>query len=102
MDRRLELSKKLKQIIGNDNVYFQPPASVKINYPCIIYEISKGSTKYANDRVYNHIQSYELKFIFKNAKESIIRTVIENLMLSSFDRSYIADGLYHYVFKVYY
>ena len=102
MDRRLELSDKLRKIIGNDNVYFQPPASVKINYPCIIYNERRGSTTYANDSVYNYVKSYELMFIFKKVNESIVKKVLESLTLCSFDRVYIADNLYHYVFITHY
>ena len=102
MDRRLELSDKLRSIIGNDNVYFQPPSSTIIQYPCVIYNERRGSTTYANDSVYNYVKSYEIKFIFKKLNESIVKNVLKSLTLCSFDRVYIADNLYHYVFIVHY
>ena len=35
---RLELQSVLEQTLGSRNVYFQPPASVKMKYPAIVYE----------------------------------------------------------------
>ena len=67
MSRREELSKKLHDIIGNDNVYFQPPASVRIKYPCCIYELGRGATTRANNSIYNYVNSYQLTNQFCNA-----------------------------------
>ena len=46
MNRRLELQEKLEQLVGNSNVYFQPPASVMLSYPCVIYSVGSGDAKY--------------------------------------------------------
>lgn len=34
---RIGLSKLLREILDSDNVYFQPPESLKMNYPAIVY-----------------------------------------------------------------
>ena len=102
MNRREELSKKLHDIIGNDNVFFQPPASDRIKYPCCIYELGRGATTRANNSIYNYVNSYQLMFIYPKHNEGIIKDVLNSLTLCSFEREYIADGLYHYVFNVYY
>lgn len=102
MNRRLDLSAKLHLILGNDNVYFQPPKTQIIKYPCCIYHLGRGSAKHADDTAYNYVQSYELKFIFKQSNEGFIKHVLNCLTLCSFDRSYTVDGLYHYVFNIYY
>ena len=36
--RRLQLHEILVGILGNENVYFQPPANLVMQYPCIRYE----------------------------------------------------------------
>ena len=38
--RLLNLHDEFIQILGTQNVYFQPPASTKLKYPCIIYKIA--------------------------------------------------------------
>ena len=45
---RIAFDEILRGIIGNGNVYFQPPESVKIKYDCIIYEVTDADTKYAD------------------------------------------------------
>ena len=38
MKTRYELHEFLCEILGSRNVYFQPPESVKMKYPAIVYE----------------------------------------------------------------
>ena len=42
MDRRLELQSELEKILGSRNVYYQPLPSLKLQYPCIVYERNPG------------------------------------------------------------
>lgn len=37
MANRLNLHEEFATLLGSNNVYFQPPESVKLNYPCIKY-----------------------------------------------------------------
>ena len=48
MKTRLELDEELVKILGSKNVYFQPPESLKLNYPAIVYSLSNIS-----NRIYN-------------------------------------------------
>ena len=61
MGRRLEFQEVLQSLIGirpdgKKNVYFQPPSSVKMNYPCIVYSLSRISVKKANNKLYGFIK----------------------------------------------
>ena len=49
---RSELNAKFKSILGNSNVYFQPPESVKLKYDCIIYKDVTPFTRRANNFIY--------------------------------------------------
>ena len=44
-ERRPKLDAILRQIVkdacGKENVYYQPPANLRLSYPCICYEKSK-------------------------------------------------------------
>ena len=102
MNRRLDLHEKLKNIIGNDNVYFQPPASVQLSYPCVIYSIGSGDAKHADGMVYSYINNYDLLFIFKKPNIEIIEQVLGVLPMCRMTRAYVADNLNHYAFSVYY
>lgn len=102
MNKRLELHEKLCDLIGNRNVYFQPPESVKISYPCIIYKIGNGDIKYADSMVYNYINSYDVVIIFKQPNIEIIDSALQALPMCTPTSMYVSDNLNHYAFKIFY
>ena len=51
-NRRLLLHEIFCEILGTRNAYFQPPESVKMNYPAIVYGLDSIENTYANDGVY--------------------------------------------------
>lgn len=99
---------RLKQLITElkdicPTVYYQPPGSSKMEYPCIRINRSTVNSTYANGKRYNSRQSYDLMLISKSIEDEIaskILTRFENLC--RVDREYIADNLYHKTFKLYY
>ena len=102
MADRIELHNKLKQFIGNDNVYFQPPASVKLSYPCVIYSIGSGDAKHADNKVYRYTYEYEVMFIYKRPIIEIVELMLSEFDMCKLSSSYCADNLNHYVFNLYY
>ena len=102
MNKRLALHEKLVELVGSNNVYFQPPASVQISYPCVIYNVGNGDAKHADNMVYNYINSYDLTFIYKKPNIEIIGQVLAALPMCKVTRVYVADNLNHYAFSVYY
>ena len=51
-NRRLELHELLCGLLGSRHVYFQPPESVKMRYPAIVYNLDYIENKHADDGVY--------------------------------------------------
>jgi hypothetical protein len=101
MGQRLQLHQQLKSLLGSNNVYFQPPSTVKMNYPCIVYSRSRIDTKKANNQLYGSINGYSLTVIDPDP-DSLIPAKVLALPMCSFDRHYTADNLNHDVFNVYY
>lgn len=99
MGKRIELQALLKTIVPN--VYYQPPASVKMNYPAIVYSRKDIENTFANDSVYKQDHAYELIVIDRDP-DSVIVDKISRLPTCSFDRHYTADNLNHDVFTLYY
>ena len=102
MNRRLELHAKLEALIESSHVYFQPPASVHLVYPCVVYTIGDGDVKRANDSIYQYVNSYTLTFIYKKPNIDIIEKVLKEFQMCRFDTAYCSENLNHYVFTVYY
>lgn len=99
---RRDLSPIFKNILGNSNVYFQSPAPHLIKYPCILYEIDRRDTYFADDSVYRDLNRYTVTLIDKNPDNDEFIDQLVNLQYCSHDRRYIADNLYHDVFVLYY
>ena len=101
MASRLELHEKFCEILGSRNVYFQPPASVQLNYPAIIYFRKDIDNRYADDLVYKQDAAYDVTVIDRNPDSEIV-VKISQLPTCRFDRHYNADNLNHDVFTLYY
>lgn len=101
MANRLTLHEKLCAVLGTRNVLFQPPASVRLKYPCIIYKLSDIDTKHADDRVYRATNKYSVTFISRDPDNNYSEKMFE-MPYVSFDRRYIADDLYHDVFTIFF
>lgn len=97
---RIELHEKFCDILGSRSVYYQPPESVKLVYPAIVYSLS-GVRKFdANNKGYRVVPCYETILIDRNPDSHYISKILE-LSYSSFDRSYVSDNLNHFVFTIY-
>ena len=101
MSRRLELQTLLETILGIRNVYYQPPASVMMRYPAIVYSRYDIENVHANNNVYAQYTAYSVTVIDKNPDSEFVKK-ISMLPLCSFDRHYVADNLNHDVFTLYY
>lgn len=101
MAQRLDLQATLVGILGSGNVYFQPPPSLKIQYPCIIYNREDARTDFANNKPYGYRKQYLVTVIDSNP-DSLIPDKVAALPLCVFDRFYTANNLNHDVYKLFF
>lgn len=101
MASRLNLQEEFEAILGTRNVYFDPPTSIKISYPCIIYKLSKHNSTYANGKKYVKKTSYDVILVDKNP-DSTYCQAIEDMEYCTHDRTYRTDGLSHYAYTLFY
>jgi len=97
MSSRLNLHTRLIEVLGTTNVYYQPPASITMNYPAIVYSRDNIASIHANDTVYASRVQYQVIVIDKDP-DSIVVDKIAALPTCKFDRQYSADNLNHDVF----
>ena len=101
MGSRIELHQIFKNILGSSHVYFQPPNNLQMKYPCILYKHTDYfSTSVDNIRYYAKKQ-YTIMVITKDP-DSLIAEKVLALPYTRFDRSYVADNLYHKVITIYF
>ena len=102
MDRRLKLQSILEGISGVSKVYYQPPESIKLVYPCIIFNLQNIDMTYADNLNYRTERSYEIQLIHRDPDTPIIERMIRALPTIRFNRHYVVDNLYHDSFVLYF
>ena len=114
---RLDLQAELEEILGSNQVYFSPPESIKLKYPCIVYTRNNIDTRKANNRVYLYDYRYTVTLIdrdpdseaFKKKEKfeeeeanSLVERLLFHFKYCSHDRTFTTDNLNHDVFTIYY
>lgn len=97
MGSRLDLQNLLEFVLGSRNVYYQPPESVKIKYPAIIYRRNDIDNNFADDIVYMQNHTYQIIVIDANPDSEIVDRV-SRLPMCRYDRHYTSDNLNHDIF----
>lgn len=98
---RVELQSLLENILGSRNVYFQPPATIQMKYPAIVYSLSDVDMQHANNEAYLVNKSYEVIVVDKNPDSKIPDKLLQ-VPLCRCNRFYTADNLNHFAFTIYY
>lgn len=102
MATRMELNTKFKEILGNSNVYFQPPESVKLKYDCIVYKDAKPHVNRANNHLYILCHKYQATYMTSNPTSPIVDKMLEEFPMIERVNDFVSDGLYHYVYELYF
>lgn len=102
MDRRLNLQAELELVLNSHYVYFQPPASLFMNYPAIRYSRSGYNSMHANNKIYNNTRRYDGVVIDPDPDSTIPDQMLEHFKMISFGQAYTADNLNHFPFTIYY
>jgi len=96
---RSELHTLLKTLA--DNVYFQPPPSIQMQYPCIVYNRDDRDTVYADNQPYTHKKRYQVTVVDQNP-DSDLPEKVAALPLCSFERFFTAENLNHDVYNLFF
>lgn len=102
MGQRLQLQTLLESLLPDGKkAYFQPPANVKMEYPCIVYERDYAETSFADNSPYRHTKRYQVTVIDRNP-DSDIPDKVALLPMSSFQRHFTEDNLHHDIYQLYF
>ena len=100
MEKRLEFHEELCSLLGTRHVYFQPPETVKIIYPAIVYSLNNVDNRSADNITYKQERAYRLTVIDRDP-DSSISVAVSKIPRCRFERSYTADNLNHFVYILY-
>lgn len=109
MKSRSELQKELEELLGTSNlpleekrVYFQPPSSVKLKYPCIIYNLTRTDVRSGDNKKYIKHNEYHIKHLFKSLKNELKDSILDRFNYITHDTRFVSDGIYNDDFTLYY
>lgn len=95
----------LGSIDGVTKVYLQPPANVKLVYPCIIITQDVPDTIYADDNPYLAFRNFDLLVIDYDFESPIPRDILRlnnpNFLIRP-SRFYVSDNLCHWNYSLTY
>lgn len=100
MRERTELSSILHTI--RDHVYYQPDENTKMIFPCIEYSFEGEHISPADNDDYIAHGRYSVIDIYKSPSNRKYKEIKAAFPFISFSNQYIADGLYHDTYTLYF
>jgi len=101
MDRRPQLQSLLETLLGSDNVYFQPPPNIQLQYPAIVYKRNNADTKFGDNYPYRVTQRYLVTLISEDPDDATWQKLVA-LQRCLHERWYAVNDLNHDVFNLYF
>lgn len=98
---RIDFQNLLEDVASSRNVYFQPPPSMKMNYPAIVYHLAVIRNTHADNSVYAQNTAYTVMVIDRDPDSELAKKV-SRIQTAQFDRFYTADNLNHFVYNIFY
>lgn len=80
--------------------YFQPPASIKMDYPCVVYRLADTWDLNADNTNYLRMLRYDVVYITKSPADDNVLSLL-NLEHTNLNSTYEKDNLYHYSYTIY-
>lgn len=89
--------------LGMKNVYHDPPQNIQLKFPCALMEMGTPTVQYADNLPYQWANRWSITIIDRDGTkgEYYVRKMLE-LPYCSFDRKFVTDNLYHFVFTIYF
>ena len=101
--RSMELQQELEDLLGTGNVYFQPGPSVRMKYPCFVFNRTTAFQPKANDRTYLFRPGYEVTYINRDEPDpEMLEKVALHFLNCRYERHMVVDNLHHDIFTIYY
>lgn len=99
-NRQEELNEIFVDFLQTRNVYYGADENTSMDYPAIEYHIDDQDAIYANNAAYRRTDAYQVTCIDRDPLVPARRKV--ETLNASLNRVYALDGLWHYVYSLYY
>lgn len=85
--------------IDGVNLYFRPPSSLMITYPCVIYDLKVVDVRHSDNQVYSDGERYEVSYI-TSTQDDRNWTRLRDIPGSRWIRNFNKENLYHHIFEI--
>lgn len=109
MGTRVELHAELKALLGTSEktgtearCFFQPPESLKLSYPCIVYSRERPDVARADNLMYKKVRRYAVTYLTYDPDDSLIDGIEDYFPMCRLVRTNCLHGLNHYHYDLYY
>lgn len=99
LSTRIELQRYLERVLGSKNVYFEPPETLKMRYPCIVYNLSRMNPTNADNLSYRVSQEYDIQYITREPEVDIPMRLAYTKRFRA-GQHFVADGMHHFNYSV--
>lgn len=97
---RIELHHQLEQSFGV-KAYYQPPESMKLTYPCVVYSFETFNTRNANNMPFVINERYKVSYLHKNVDDSRCKAVLRDFDKITHTQHYVTNGVYNDIYYIY-
>jgi hypothetical protein len=101
MGSRLDLQSMLETLLGTRHVYFQPPSTLTMVYPCIVYSLARIEADHGNNMPYTQRKKYTVTVIDRDP-DSAIPGKVARLESAAHKSHFVANNPNHDVFDLYF
>lgn len=88
--------------LGIQNVYVNPPESVRMQYPCVKIKRSGIYTTSANNHKYMIKDRYDAVYITREPDDPMVHKILYEFDMSRFSMQIVKDDLYNENFVIYF
>ena len=93
---RLTLHQALIDVLGSRNVYYNPPETLKMEFPAIVYKLDFIEPIHADNKNYLDWTTYKIFVVSSKPDHPAIRKIL-NMEMTRYSTSYTREGFYHTV-----
>lgn len=98
---RSEVHTRLQELTGYGNrVYYNPSESVKMQYPCIVYNLDALGAQHADNRPYKRHDVYSVTHIYTKVSQESMSRMLADEPGFKHTHTFISDNLHHDVFTL--
>lgn len=84
------------------NVYYQPPESIKLTYPCIVYSEETPYVEPADNIKYKVNRRWQIMVITKDPENTLGWTIFNSLSHCTIGRIFNSNNLHHVSLSLYF